>query len=75
MIPLEVTHTVAINEEIFEEINKMESSFSKKLIPLFRFFQKKYKESQNFDFPVAHDPCTIHYIMHPEDFKSRNAYV
>jgi inosine-uridine nucleoside N-ribohydrolase len=40
-----------------------------------RYFQVKYKENQNFDFPVAHDPCTIYFLLHPEDFKGQNAYV
>lgn len=75
MVPLEVTHTVAVTEEIFTAFDQLESSFGKKLGPLFRYFQKMYKKNQNFDFPLAHDPCTIHYLLHPEDFTSRNAYV
>lgn len=53
----------------------MKSSFSNKLINLMRYFQVRYKESQNFDFPVAHDPCTIYFLLHPEDFKGQNAHV
>jgi pyrimidine-specific ribonucleoside hydrolase len=34
-----------------------------------------YKEDQDFTFPVAHDPCTIYYLLHPEDFKARKALV
>lgn len=75
VIPLEVSHTVLITEEIFEEFALMKSEFSKKLIKLMRYFQIKYKESQNFEFPVAHDPCTIYYLLHPEDFKGQNAHV
>lgn len=75
MVPLEVTHTVAATEEIFEEFGKLPSSFGQKLVPLFRYFQVKYKEDQDFEFPVAHDPCTIHYLLHPQDFHSRKAFV
>jgi purine nucleosidase len=45
------------------------------MTPLFRLFQKKYKEDQEFEFPVAHDPCTIHYLLHPQDFITRPAFV
>jgi inosine-uridine nucleoside N-ribohydrolase len=65
VIPLEVSHTVLITEEIFEEFAKMKSDFSKKLTKLMRYFQVRYKESQNFEFPVAHDPCTIYFLLHP----------
>ena len=65
MIPLEVTHTVLIDEDVFTNVQNLSSSFGKKLYDLFKFFQVKYKESQDFDFPVAHDPCTIYYLLHP----------
>jgi purine nucleosidase len=65
MVPLEVTHTMEATEEIFSEFAQLTSSFGKKITPLFRYFQKRYKEDQDFDFPVAHDPSTIHYLLHP----------
>ena len=43
MVPLEVTHTVAVSEEIFVELGKLPSSFGQKLVPLMRYFQLKYK--------------------------------
>ena len=27
-----------------------------------------------FDFPVSHDPCTIYYLLHPEDFVVKKAF-
>jgi purine nucleosidase len=54
---------------------QLPSSFGQKLTPLFRYFQKKYKEDQDFEFPVAHDPCTLYYLLRPQDFKSRQAFV
>jgi inosine-uridine nucleoside N-ribohydrolase len=75
MVPLEVTHTVEVTEAIFADFGKLASSFGQKLTPLFRYFQLKYKEDQEFEFPVAHDPCTIHYLLQPQDFKTRPAYV
>jgi inosine-uridine nucleoside N-ribohydrolase len=65
MVPLEVTHTVAVNGEVFSELGKLSSSFGQKLVPLMRHFQVKYKQQEGFEFPVAHDPCTIHYLLHP----------
>lgn len=65
MVPLEVTHTVAATEDVFKEFDSLQSSFGKKMTPLFRYFQKSYKESQDFDYPLAHDPCTIYYLLHP----------
>jgi inosine-uridine nucleoside N-ribohydrolase len=32
---------------------------------MFRHFQRRYKEMEDFDFPVAHDPCAIYYLIHP----------
>ena len=70
-----MTHTVEVSEEVFDEFSKLPSAFGQKLTPLFRYFQKQYKMNQDFDFPLAHDPCTIHYLLHPEDFKARRACV
>lgn len=75
MVPLEVTHTVEVSEEVFKEFDSLESSFGKKLTPLFRYFQEQYKKNQDFDFPLAHDPCTIHYLINKKDFTSRPAFV
>ena len=75
MVPLEVTHTVEVSEYVFDEFGKLPSSFGQKLTPLFRYFQKMYKNNQDFDYPLAHDPCTIHYLLHPEDFQARKACV
>jgi purine nucleosidase/pyrimidine-specific ribonucleoside hydrolase len=75
MVPLELTHTNLVTEDIFSEFDTLKSNFGKKMGPLFRYFQKGYKKDQNFDFPVAHDPCTIYYLLHPEDFVSRRAFV
>lgn len=75
MVPLEVTHTVLATDPVFEEFAKLPSSFGQKLTPLFRYFQKKYKEDQDFDYPAVHDPCTIYYLLRPEDFECRRAYV
>lgn len=65
MVPLEVTHTVVATEDIFLEFEKLTSSFGKKMSPMFRHFQRRYKEMEDFDFPVAHDPCAIYYLLHP----------
>jgi inosine-uridine nucleoside N-ribohydrolase len=53
----------------------MSSNFSNKLYNLFKFFQKTYKENQNFDYPVAHDPCTIYYLLYPNNLNGRDCYV
>lgn len=44
MVPLEVTHTVLVCNIIFGELGKLASSFGQKLVPLMRYFQRKYKE-------------------------------
>jgi inosine-uridine nucleoside N-ribohydrolase len=74
-VPLEVTHTVEVRDEVFEKLSKLASDFGKKLTPMLRHFQKRYKENENFDYPVAHDPCTIYYLLRPEDFQTRKVFV
>jgi inosine-uridine nucleoside N-ribohydrolase len=53
----------------------MGSPFSSKLIGLFTYFQEQYYLTQNFEYPVAHDPCTIYYLLHPHNFEGRDAFV
>lgn len=75
MIPLDLTHTVQMNEKVFEEVKEINTDFSKKVYDLFRYFQKSYKQSQDFDFPPVHDPCTIYYLLNPNKFTGRDCFV
>lgn len=75
MVPLEVTHTVLIDNPIFSQLKSLNTQFSLKLYNMFLFFQKQYKITQDFDFPVAHDPCTIYYLLYPQNFVGRDSHV
>ncbi len=38
-------------------------------------FQIMYLTHEGFPFPPIHDPCTIFYILHPEEFEASYAHI
>lgn len=75
LIPLDLTHTVQMTEPIFKELSEINNPFCQKMLSLFRYFQKTYKDTQDFDWPPVHDPCTIYYLLHPNRFVGRDCFV
>ncbi|MDU1684689.1 nucleoside hydrolase, partial [Varibaculum cambriense] len=40
------------------------------VLDLFVFFRKAYQDSQGFDYPPVHDPCTVAYLIDPSIVKT-----
>lgn len=73
LVPLEVTHTALITEDIFEAFHRLPNkSLGQTLYDLNRKFQKNYKDTQDFDYPPAHDPCAVFILLERTAFKGRN---
>ena len=47
----------------------------KTLEALGRKFQRNYKIWENFEYPPAHDPCAVYYLLNPSAFDCRQAQV
>jgi len=81
MVPLEVTHTVLVTDEILKRIEQLRleaiaanepSLFYQLSRSLLLFFAKTYREVFEFhNGPPLHDPVAIFYALYPEQFKSR----
>lgn len=72
MVPLEVTHTALITEDIFQAFKELPNKkLGSILYDLNRVFQKNYKDTQNFNFPPAHDPCAMFFLLEMEAFQGR----
>ena len=65
MVPLHVTRTVQVREHFYEALKEFKSSFALKIHDLFKYFELKCKENRDLDYAVAHDPCTIYFLLHP----------
>ncbi|MCO8289762.1 nucleoside hydrolase [Tetragenococcus halophilus] len=65
MVGLDLTHQALATPEVFNKIKNINTQPSKFLGELLEFFKAMYKESQGFDSPPVHDPCTIAYLIDP----------
>jgi len=73
MVPLEVTHTVLVTDEITKKIQTVleNSKFSKLVIALMVYFQKSYKELFGFLYPPLHDPVAVAFCIDPSLFEKK----
>jgi inosine-uridine nucleoside N-ribohydrolase len=71
MIPLEVTHTALVTQEIVDRLQKMKSPFGNFLAELLLFFKESYSSNFGFPDPPLHDPCAIAYLINPKLFETR----
>ncbi|KAJ5078700.1 uridine nucleosidase [Anaeramoeba ignava] len=77
MVPLEVSHTVLVTEQIFERIRKEteNSKFGKLCENLLRFFQKTYATVFMMEDPPLHDPVAVQYVVNPSIFQEKRLRV
>lgn len=69
MIPLEVTHQNIATEDVFAHFDEQgEIPFAKACHNMLKHYQKMYFNVYQMEYPPIHDPCTVHYILHPEEF-------
>ena len=69
MIPLEVTHENMATQSVLDHFKRNEAiPFAKAVHNMLEQFKIMYFNNYKFPFPPIHDPCTIFYILHPEEF-------
>jgi len=69
MVPLDVTHTVLVTEEIRKKIEGMNSKFADLCVGILQFFADAYRNVYGFSAPPLHDPCAVAYCFAPEIFE------
>ncbi|CAG9329123.1 unnamed protein product [Blepharisma stoltei] len=74
MIPLEVTHTALVTNEVLQKIGNS-TPFTAKICELLNYFRKNYKEVFDFADPPLHDPLAIAYVLRPDLFTGRSMRV
>lgn len=70
-VPLEVTHTCLVTDEVVKALEAFDSPFGRLMIDLLQFFAQTYKDIFFFDFPPLHDPLTIAYVIDPSIFQTK----
>ena len=75
MVPLEVTHTALVKEDILERISMLNTNFSKLMIELLLYFKSSYKDVFFMDDPPLHDPCAVAFIIDESLFDYREMRV
>ena len=70
MVGLDLTHQALATDEITTKIQKLGGPVAQFVLDLFVFFRKAYQDSQGFDFPPVHDPCTVAYLIDPSIVKT-----
>ena len=77
--PLDITHTVLINESVLNKIKNNVYQYSNKfydmLEKLLLFFKDSYFEIFDFKAPPLHDPVAAFYLIEPEWFESKKCHV
>ena len=75
MCGLDVTHQALVTKEIFQRLEEMETSVSRTIIGLLKFFAKTYDEVFEMPDPPLHDPVAIALLIDRSVVKSRFASV
>jgi len=69
MIPLECTHLFLADEQIHNGFKTYCSHpFGQALYNMLLHYQDFYIRAKKWPFPPYHDPVTIFYLLHPEEF-------
>jgi inosine-uridine nucleoside N-ribohydrolase len=75
MVPIELTHTVCVTQEISERLRSLSSPYSTILDHLLHFFAATYKQIFQFDSPPLHDPCAVAYVANRDLFEEQMMHV
>jgi inosine-uridine nucleoside N-ribohydrolase len=76
MIPLEVTHENVATQDVFDYFKKNERiPFAKAIYNMLERYKIMYFNNYKIPFPPIHDPCTIFYILHPEELVASTAQI
>ncbi|MFM8752975.1 MAG: nucleoside hydrolase [Actinomycetota bacterium] len=75
MCGLDVTHQALVTKEIFQSLEEMETSVSRTIIGLLKFFAKTYDEVFEMPDPPLHDPVAIALLIDRSVVKTRFANV
>ena len=76
MIPLEVTHMNIATQEVFDDFSKnLDIPFAKACFNMLEQYKIMYFNAYKMAYPPIHDPCTIFYILHPEEFETKEAFI
>lgn len=70
MVGLDLTHQALATDEVAARIEALGGPVAEFVLGLFTFFRKAYQDSQGFEFPPVHDPCTIAYLIDPSIVKT-----
>jgi len=74
MVPLEVTHTALVTNEVMASImNRRATPFLLLIREILSYFSDTYLEVFGFREPPLHDPCAVFAVIQPEAFKVRPA--
>lgn len=68
MVPLEVSHTALVTQDIRDRIAAMGTRFAAIMVDWLLFFRKTYEEVFRFVDPPLHDPLAVAYVIAPHLF-------
>lgn len=66
MVPLEVTHTVLVTDDVRTRLIRMQTPFADTLTELLMFFANTYEKVFGFPDPPLHDPCAVAFVVAPQ---------
>lgn len=69
MVPLEVTHTALVTQDVLDSIESIDSYFSTILMDLLLFVKKTSTEVSRMPNPPLHDPCAVAFVVDPSLFE------
>ncbi len=75
MVGLDLTHQATADEDVVARIAAIGSPLSEFVVEILRFFGKTYREHQGFDAPPVHDLCCVAWLVDPDVFTTRSAFV
>ncbi len=73
MVGLDLTHQALATDAVIDQLTDIGGPTAQFVLDLFTFFRQAYKDSQGFDHPPVHDPCTVAYLIDPSVVKTVKA--
>lgn len=75
MAGLDVTHRAGVYEEDIVKIKALNGKVAIFIGELLDYFSKYHRETCEWDFAPLHDPCAVAYLINPEMFTVKKAFV
>lgn len=71
MVPLEITHTALVTQNVLARIESPKTQFTKIMSSMLKFYRNSLQTFMSLKDPPLHDPCAVAFLIDPSLFEYR----